>query len=183
MAAAIIDVKSGSSVLSELIKVRGVDDFVPSRNEPRETNTLRALRLIMVAGVALSLVASSLVWMLLPVLFLVSYVIYANVEAYRSKPDADAGACTMPTADNPYMNVVYGDDPERPRACKHAAVMAKEMYYKNLPRDADDLHNSRATDWAFYTTASTQVPNDQDAFLEFLGAPPRPDWLTDKNGA
>lgn len=181
MPSRIVDLKNGATVLQELFKVKSFEDFLPSSSQPREVNTMRTFRLVMVASIGLSLVASSVAWMALPVVFLVAYVVYANVEGYRTAPEA--ARCTLPTEDNPYMNALYGDEPQRPPACKHVANLSKEMYYKNLPRDADDLHNTRATDWAFYTTASTQVPNDQDAFLEYLGAPAKPDWCKEAQEA
>lgn len=173
-----VDLKSGTAVLRELVRIRSVEDFWPSRNEARETNAMRILRLIFVVSVLLALLLSSIAVMVLPIVFFLIFFAYTRIETYEGT--SATPECTQPTVDNPYMNALYGDPPERPPACKHAAQVSREMYYATLPRDADDLHNTRATDWAFYTTANTQNPSDQDEFLRFLGAGPKPDWATEK---
>lgn len=85
---------------------------------------------------------------------------------------------TMPTQDNPIMNVLqneYTDNPDRQRA---APAYTKEVsddinrnvranldpkLFKNIGDEIDFEHSMRS----FYTTANSNIPNDQQAFIDF----------------
>lgn len=98
--------------------------------------------------------------------------------------------CRRPTRDNPFMNVLLTDvgaDPAgaRGEACDLAddpavAREAENAFERNLYRDVDDVFNRRASSRAFYTAASTTVPNDQTGFAEWLY---RPAGATCKEGS
>lgn len=88
--------------------------------------------------------------------------------------------CTRPTRDNPFMNVMPHDylrNPNRPSACdlgvRSVARRAEELSSHNLYRDSDDVYGRRTSSRAFYTTPSTTIPNDQDAYLRWMYPIPR----------
>ena len=83
---------------------------------------------------------------------------------------------TLPTKDNPLMNVLlnqYVDDPKRkPGAPSYLSKVQNMIYEKEIDPnlfkdlgDAEAFHNSMRQ---FYTTANSQIPNDQKGFLEYL---------------
>lgn len=76
--------------------------------------------------------------------------------------------CSKPTDENPFMNPLIGDEPDRARACDVSDPQVKKMmssYYDNkLFRDGDDVFVT-GNDRQFYT-----VPDqtDQNALAEWL---------------
>ena len=90
--------------------------------------------------------------------------------------DPRTGApCTVPTRDNPFMNVLVSDyalDPGRPAACAveepEVRARAEREFDHNLYRDSKDVFRRVTSSRAFYTTAATTIPNDQAGFAEWL---------------
>ena len=83
--------------------------------------------------------------------------------------------CYKPTKENPFMNVLmneYVEDPERPKACdiKYDNVTnnVNKNFYKNLFRSLDDVFNKDSSVRQYYTNPSTTIPNDQEAFANWL---------------
>lgn len=89
---------------------------------------------------------------------------------------------TTPTKKNPMMNVLmteYKDDPNRPRAKPAFAPKVREnIDEKTQQQVEDDLDEKLFKDLGdeiqfdrsmqqFYTTANTEIPNDQKAFADF----------------
>lgn len=89
---------------------------------------------------------------------------------------------TNPTKKNPMMNVLmteYKDDPKRPRAKPAFAPKVREnIDEKTQEQIEDDLDEKLFKDLGdeiqfdrsmqqFYTTANTEIPNDQKAFADF----------------
>jgi hypothetical protein len=83
-------------------------------------------------------------------------------------------ACTEPTKENPFMNVMmneYVEDPERKRACKINKKVNKSIdnyFNEDLYRSVDDIYNKKASDRQYYTMPSTEIPNKQDEFAQWL---------------
>ena len=81
---------------------------------------------------------------------------------------------TMPTKDNPFMNVLipeYVENPNRSPAADITNVSVKqevEKYFnENLYRDADDIWDKANSQRQWHTMPSTTIPNDRDAFMEW----------------
>lgn len=86
--------------------------------------------------------------------------------------------CASPTVDNPFMNVLMSDYkrfPERPGACDITREVirdrADDLSSHDLYVDSDDIYGRRANSSAFYTNASTTIPNDQSGFARWLYQP------------
>lgn len=82
--------------------------------------------------------------------------------------------CTVPTPDNPFMNVLlheYSGDPNRRAACDlstgGAAERTDNLFQNNLFRDVDDVFNRRSSSHNFYAMPNTQIPNDQSGFARW----------------
>ena len=79
--------------------------------------------------------------------------------------------CTLPTKDNPLMNINVGDDPNRPPPCEHTDNIKENINDKfnyNLYRDVDDLFERHNSQRQFYTMPSRTLPNNQTEFAEWL---------------
>lgn len=87
---------------------------------------------------------------------------------------APAPACSRPTLDNPFGNVMLSDytvDPDRAPACDlQDPAVADEvdgLFEHNLYRDVSDALHRAASSRQFYTNPSTTIPNDQGAFARW----------------
>jgi len=65
--------------------------------------------------------------------------------------------CVMPTPENPFMNFLLGDSPDRAPACKASGVqeMAANLLDKQLFSDVDDLFSRNSNSRLFNTTPGT----------------------------
>jgi hypothetical protein len=80
---------------------------------------------------------------------------------------------TVPTKQNPFMNVLmneYTDNPKRKKAIYNDAIKKEVDKYFNedLYRSIDDIYQKNASDRQYYTMPSTVIPNDQDKFANWL---------------
>lgn len=90
------------------------------------------------------------------------------------------GICTMPTKDNPFMNVNasdYASFPNRPKACDIAKRPVKkavaDYFNEGCPRDIDDVFHRVTSSRQFYTMPVTTIPNDQGGYANWLFSMPK----------
>lgn len=121
----------------------------------------------------------------------VTYLVYASDRAQvRNAREAltsvgverdprTGEACTRPTVDNPFMNVLltdYGASPQRPKACDMSMESVNHrveaLFEHNLYRDVNDVYHRNSNSRQFYSTASSTIPNDQAGFAEWLYGSP-----------
>lgn len=95
--------------------------------------------------------------------------------------------CTVPTLDNPFMNVTMKDytniDPQtgklidRPPACDindpKIKLQMDNMFNNNLYRDVNDLFGKFNSQRQFYTMPSTTIPSDRESFQKWLYLNPK----------
>jgi hypothetical protein len=96
-------------------------------------------------------------------------------EKLQLLDDVKGRACTKPTKENPFMNVMfadYTDFPNRPKACSvEDASIKKDISAKfedGLYRQENDVFRKTASDRQFFTNPSTTIANDQTGFAEWL---------------
>jgi hypothetical protein len=83
-------------------------------------------------------------------------------------------SCRKPTKDNPFMNPPMTDfnDGFKPSACnaddEDIQDQIKDTYNIDLYRNVQDLFNVKNSQRQFYTIPTTQIPNDQSAFANWL---------------
>jgi len=81
---------------------------------------------------------------------------------------------TLPTPENPFMNVLLTDDPNRPDAAPVTDKKVRAQIYKafqqtsDIYMDTSDLFDQTQAMRTFHTMQSATVPNDQDKFLALL---------------
>jgi hypothetical protein len=99
-----------------------------------------------------------------------------KLEAYMNQK-TDDGKRTMPTENNPFMNVLLtdiGDNPDRPDAAPitnkevRAKITKAFQHTNDIYMDTSDLFDQTQAMRTFHTIQSAKVPNDQDAFLSWL---------------
>lgn len=98
-------------------------------------------------------------------------------KADSRKTPTDKGKYTMPSADNPFMNVLLTeimDDPDRPDAAPITRSDVKVDMYKKFQNTTDmymdttDLFDQSQAMRTFHTLQSARVPNDLDGFKKWL---------------
>ena len=110
------------------------------------------------------------------------YIRRFKTEGYEDYTPQFAEVYTEPTVKNPLMNVSCADDPERARAApsfdpqiEHQINQSAKKMITNGDKDMEeklfgssgDEEQFKHSMRAFYPTANTQIPNDQEAFLKF----------------
>lgn len=97
------------------------------------------------------------------------------MELLNIKEDRRKRACSLPTKENPYMNVLmsdYKEFPNKPPACnihnKEVKRTIKKFSTDDVYQDVDDVFNRNMNDRQFYTTPVTTIPNSQTEFAHWL---------------
>lgn len=119
---------------------------------------------------------------ILPAVFVITYVLYnlfpngKQLEAFINTK-VDHKTYTMPTKDNPFMNVLLTDivdDPNRPDAAPISRHDVRRDVYKEFQKTSDmymdttDLFDQAQAMRTFHTIQSATVPNDLDGFKKWL---------------
>jgi hypothetical protein len=102
-----------------------------------------------------------------------------TLESFSIKTKAKGGkeSFTMPSNNNPFMNVLLTeikDDPNRPDAAPVNRRDVKEKIYKSFQHtndiymDTTDLFDQSQAMRTFHTMQSATVPNDLDGFKKWL---------------
>jgi hypothetical protein len=98
-------------------------------------------------------------------------------EMMRTTPLTTRENFTMPTPQNPFMNVLLTeitDNPNRGDAAPVSDKQVRAQIYKafqqtsDIYMDTSDLFDQTQAMRTFHTLQSAKVPNDQDAFLAWL---------------
>jgi hypothetical protein len=82
--------------------------------------------------------------------------------------------CTLPTTQNPYMNVTMADQMDgvtKPGACRHPEARQEMQRIEQDHigyRDTTDLFDRSSSQRTFYTMPNTEYPMNQQSFLNYL---------------
>lgn len=79
--------------------------------------------------------------------------------------------CTIPTINNPFMNVLPTDERMRDGACDDTVTTREKIedaFEFNLYKDVDDVFGRENSQRQFHTMPSTTIPNKQIEFAKWL---------------
>ncbi len=105
---------------------------------------------------------------------------FAPIKEHNTKSENN---CTRPTKSNPFMNVLPTMNPKRKKACNPLSSEIDDEIIDNFEKnnlDSNimikpiDIFKNQTSMLPFYTTPVTQIPNDQNAFANWL-------YKTDEN--
>ena len=118
-----------------------------------------------------------------------TYFVYANSDKSKSNIEPlenEKENCTLPTLDNPFMNVTMkdymnldkdGNIIDRKPACDISEPGVKEqvdeLFNNNLYREVDDIFGKMNSQRQFFTMPYTTIPNKQDEFAKWLYLSPK----------
>ena len=146
-------------------------EFVPMSSHSYEEKLNAIARFGIYIGLILFALKSNANYLLIPIITLgFTYFIYY----FGHNTDDFVISETMPTKDNPFMNVLlpeYAENPQRgPAADIQSDDIKKEVekyFNENLYRDVDDIWERSNSQRQWVTNPSTTIPNDRDAFMEW----------------
>lgn len=91
------------------------------------------------------------------------------------RQDRNKRVCSMPTKENPYMNVLmsdYQEFPNKPPACnisnKEVKKKINEYAINTVFQDVDDVFDKKVNERQWYTNPVTSIPNAQSDFAHWL---------------
>jgi hypothetical protein len=165
-------------------------EFFPTVELSLEERLNAILRLSIYISIILSIYKSDIRFCFIAVFTAIfTYYIYENKpkkeEVVETFGEKDQQACTMPTVDNPFMNVTMKDYlnikdeqiVDRPPACDVSDPEVKKEIEKNfnnnLFRDVNDVFGRMNSQRQFFSMPWTTIPNKQDEFANWLYKSPK----------
>jgi hypothetical protein len=100
-----------------------------------------------------------------------------RIEQFTMKDNKENGNYTMPTPNNPFMNVLLTEINDNPNREDAAPVTRKDViksmaesfkHTNDIYMDTSDVFDQTDAMRTFHTNQSSKVPNDQDGFLRWL---------------
>jgi hypothetical protein len=157
-------------------------EFVPTPDMTLEERMNAIARLSIYSGVLLTIIYKNvnMIYITLITLTLL-YIIYEHFPGLMKShsggtPELEhmEGKLQLPSAENPFMNVLLTDYTQNPDKKPAADVdnphVKKEMernFNIGLNRDVDDIWQKENSQRQFYATPSTTIPNDRDSFMKW----------------
>lgn len=189
MSTPVTKVKNDKIWFKDLVILFDLDrltEFMPSKFNTTEEKFNSIMRLAIYSSIILSIYKrdpSPL--FIIPICGIISYFIYKNYtkekfEENEKKPVQKKESKIKPTLNNPFMNVTqqdYIDNPDKDASPNYyedtedAEKMREDISKKfqhDLYMGIDDAWEKNNSQRQFYTTPNTQIPSDQDKYLEFL---------------
>ena len=158
--------------------------FFPNSSMSTVEKLNAIMRLSIYIGLALILVTNNYKYFYLPITMCAfTYGIYKyklnTVESFFNMYDpidkqvvSYPKKCTVPTANNPFMNINFISDPlNKNPACHPTEKIKNEMTSKfniNLYKNVSDVFKNQNGQRTFHTMPSTTTPNDQTKFAKWL---------------
>jgi len=158
--------------------------FVPMKDMTTAEALNSVVRFATYFSILLSVATGIGAYMLAVPLVMVStivlYKLFPNgkvLESFTMRKSMDPTKYTMPSPNNPFMNVLLTeiqDNPNRPDAAPIGRRDVKAEVYKAFQKTSDmymdttDLFDQSLAMRTFHTLQSAKVPNDQDGFLKWL---------------
>jgi hypothetical protein len=138
--------------------------FFPVKNMSQDERLNSIVRMFFYYAVLMFFFTSDLrYFLILACIMIVTVVVHNNEESQSSTPNETFDnrtqeRCTGPTMENPFMNMLYGDPPDKPPACdisdEAVAKKVDTIFNNRLYRDADEMY-SEFVDKQFYSVPVT----------------------------
>lgn len=151
-------------------------EFVPTSDMTVNEKLNAITRFLGYLGVLMSLVYKTVKPLYIPIIGCV--IVYLAHEHYPLRQQVGgAGASTnvqLPTAHNPFMNVLLTDYVNNPSRKPAGDVELPEIYEsmdkhfsQGLYKDVNNVWDKNNSQRQYYTNPSTTIPNDRDSFMKW----------------
>lgn len=175
-------------------------EFFPTRDQTLEERLNALVRLALYCSIVLYYYHKNYKYFSIVIgALLLTYFVYTNKPEIVTSGSIKTGknvegleneivqSCTVPTLDNPFMNVTMKDylnidsktqsTVDRSPACDTTDENIKksmdDFFNHNLFRDMNDVFGKMNSQRQFYTMPSTTIPNAQDEFAKWLYSNPK----------
>lgn len=167
--------------VSQLYRIDRMTEFFPHKSQTQEERLNSIARLGIYSGILLALYKrdyTQLVWSFVILVF--TLFIYKNEEKKEKMTPEEKKEKPKPTLNNPFMNPNITDFgvkpskepvPDYSQDTKEAKKIREEIEDKfnyNLYKSIDDVYDTMHGRRNFYTVPNTDIPSNQEKFLEFL---------------
>ena len=147
-------------------------DFIPSKGQSLNEKLNSITRFCIYLSIILIILKENINYLFISLFgFFITFFIYMNYESPNIK---EGMTNTMPTKDNPFMNILvneYTDNPTRPPAANIEDPYVKDEIEKNfnhnLYKDVNDIWNVQNSQNIYYTMPNTTIPNDRESFMKW----------------
>jgi len=163
-----------------------LDKLIPNDSYSQIDNLNILMRFFIVVGLIITLWTSQIHYILLSSLlgFLLTYYMFkkspvsekfepSNINSNLAVDDL-GNVCQLPTPDNPFGNMLPGDDPARLPACSAqntskvpVAGMIDKYFKLGLYRDVNDVFDRNNSQREFVTMPATANPNARDELAKW----------------
>jgi hypothetical protein len=172
-----------------------IHEFWPTKQYSFYEQANAVTRFLIYGGILLSFTNKSSMYILYSLLLvvLIAIIITRKTPPKENKRNMSGNfpelqkmntkECTEPTENNPFGNVLmneYDDNPQRPPACNSEDVKEEvNDYFTELNQDPYDIYNRKHSQRQFFSTANTEIPNNQQSFAQWLYG--KPDFTCKEN--
>jgi hypothetical protein len=169
-----------------LVRYDRLSEFFPTLDQSLNEKLNSIVRLSLYISVVLGMYKADWKYLLIfAITLMFTYFIYAtnqnNTEHFtehfadkqQTKPEV-----TLPTKENPFMNKLFGDKPDKPPAIKYTfnntennkkiEKQIDDNFNENLYKDVGDVFGKNNSQREFYTMPSTSNPDDREGFQNWL---------------
>lgn len=168
--------------LSVLYNTDRLTEFVPTLDMSISERLNAIVRFASYLGTVLAMIEGQ-VWPFYIVLFALALSLFIYDNHGPAEEDDTSGfaadaACVMPTDENPFMNPLQFEEPEKPPACQYdeslddpgVSEMANDKFMKGLYVDSFDLFERNNSQRQFYSVPGPPRHATADARHEFAMA-------------
>ena len=148
-------------------------NILPGKNRSMNDNFNRCSRFLLLIGAIMSILTGNIAYLLFSILllYLCGYM-YKNYGGFVFSRFNNEN-CQNPTPENPMANVLLSDYKnaiEKKPACKYDDVknQINNSLYDAFNVDENDFNWKNNSQRQFFSMPSTTIPNDRDAFLDFV---------------
>ena len=172
------------------ILIKQLDMLYPKKGYSTIQNLNAIVRLFILVGIITCLFTGNILHLLFSVSvgLILTYIIYSssiehftnsdeddNEEGFtlpeNTKLDDHGNICQLPTKNNPFGNMIPGDDPTRLPVCRQSDNETKtltEKYFKlGLYNDVNDVWDKNNSQREYFTKPATTIPNDRDSWAQW----------------
>lgn len=154
-------------------------EFVPTADMTTNEKLNALTRMVVYLGILLTLVFKSSSPIYIPLIACaIFYLIHEHYPEQTGGAGGDGATADvqMPTKNNPFMNALLTDDPERAPAADVELPNVQEQVDKyfstGLYKDINNIWDKNNSQRQFYTNPSTTIPNDRDSFMKWCWSTP-----------
>lgn len=156
-----------------LLKKDNIIQFIPTDSMTFNQRLNAIMRASLIIGIAMYIFSNKSIYLLIPIFG--AFGTYLSWSQYKNEIEqffsTGGKSCTVPTIDNPMMNINLITDPkDKPAACPPNKMIQTEVKKKldeRLFKDVGDIYDNSNNQRQFFTTPSTTIPNEQTQFAKW----------------